>query len=112
SSEVWGGFRVARRARPSLHAAEFNPKRIVIEASHDGYRRLPGRNTHWRRWTFSPDSLQIDDTVTGRFGRAEARLHLHPAVVVQHLDTEARRATLRLAGGQTLQVEATGAAMT
>lgn len=111
SSEVWGGFRVARRARATLHGAEAGAKRIVIHGSHDGYRRLPGRNTHWRRWTFGPDSLQVDDTLTGRFHSAEARYHLHPAVVVQQLDAEARRAILRLPSGQSAVLDATGAAL-
>jgi uncharacterized heparinase superfamily protein len=111
SSEVWGGFRVARRARATLHGAESGPKRIVVEASHDGYRRLPGRNVHWRRWTFGPGSMQIDDTVTGRFHSAVARLHLHPAVVVQRLDADTRCATLRLPGGQRAEVEVTGATL-
>jgi uncharacterized heparinase superfamily protein len=111
SSEVWGGFRVARRARATLHLAEPGAKRIVIEASHDGYRRLPGRNTHWRRWTFGPDSLQVDDTVTGRFHVAQARYHLHPAVVVQQADADARRVALRLPGGRAAVLDATGAAL-
>jgi uncharacterized heparinase superfamily protein len=111
SSEVWGGFRVARRAHATLHGADLAPKRIMVHGSHDGYRRLPGRNTHWRRWTFGPDSLQIDDTITGRFQSAEARYHLHPAVVVQQLDSEARRAVLRLPSGQSVLFDATGASL-
>src|SRR5262249_34987942 len=69
------------------------------------------RNTHWRRWTFGPDSLQIDDTITGRFRTAQARFYLHPAVVVQQLDADARRAVLRLPGGQTALFDATGASL-
>jgi uncharacterized heparinase superfamily protein len=111
SSEVWSGFRVARRARATLHGAEAGAKRIVVHGNHDGYRRLPGHNTHWRRWTFGPDSMQIDDTITGRFSTAEARFFLHPAVVVQQFDPEARRAVLRVPGGQTAVLDATGAAM-
>lgn len=111
SSEVWSGFRVARRARATLHGAEAGAKRIVVHGSHDGYRRLPGHNTHWRRWTFGPDSLQIDDTITGRFHTAMAHFFLHPAVVVQQLDADARRAVLRLPAGQTAVLDATGAAM-
>jgi uncharacterized heparinase superfamily protein len=111
SSEVWGGFRVARRARATLHAAEKAPKRIVVHGSHDGYRRLPGHNTHLRRWTFGPDWLQIDDTITGRFESAQARYYLHPAVTVQQLDAEAHRAMLRLPGGQSVIVDVTGASL-
>ena len=53
---------------------------VVIEASHDGYRRLPGRNRHRRRWTLGPQSLQIEDQVLGRRRSAEAFFHVHPAV--------------------------------
>lgn len=111
SSEVWGGFRVARRARATLHAAEAGPKRVVVHGSHDGYRRLPGRNIHSRRWTFGPDTLQVDDTITGRFRSAVARLHLHPAITVQRLDAEARHAVLRLPGGPVATLDVTGAAL-
>jgi uncharacterized heparinase superfamily protein len=111
SSEVWGGFRVARRARATLHSAESGGKRIVVHGSHDGYRRLPGRNTHSRRWTFGPDSLQVDDTVSGRFQSAQARYHLHPAVVVQQLDPHARHAVLRLPGGQAIILDVNGASL-
>ena len=39
---------------------------VTIEAAHDGYRHLPGRPTHGRRWQLRADELRIDDTVTGR----------------------------------------------
>ena len=80
SSEMWGGFRVARRARVSGRVAEHKGDTVVIEASHDGYHRLPGRNRHRRRWTLSPQSLQIEDQVSGRRRSAEAFFHVHPAV--------------------------------
>src|SRR6185295_1096925 len=48
SSEVWGGFRVARRAHCQWLATSRTPA-PSIEAVHDGYLRLPGRNTHRRR---------------------------------------------------------------
>ena len=80
SSEVWGGFRVARRARPlSLHWGK-TVDGGWVECAHDGYRRLPGRVTHWRRWTLSPTSLRIEDRLHGRYRRAIARLHLHPTI--------------------------------
>lgn len=111
SSEVWGGFRVARRARATVSGTEATPNRVVVHGSHDGYRRLPGRNIHWRRWTFGRDTLHVEDTLTGRFRTAVARLHLHPSIVVQRLDADARRATLRLPGGQIVEIDVTGAAL-
>jgi uncharacterized heparinase superfamily protein len=51
-----------------------------VEASHDGYRRLPGRNEHRRRWILDERSLLIEDEVSGAFTTAEAYFHLHPEV--------------------------------
>lgn len=79
SSEVWGGFRVARRARPfDLRIDE--GREIAIGCAHDGYGRLPGRPVHRRQWRFGDRALSIRDRIDGRFGRARARLHLHPDV--------------------------------
>jgi len=80
SSEVWGGFRVARRARPiGLRWGETTDS-LWAEGSHDGYQRLPGRVTHGRRWTLSPTHLRIQDRLDGHYQRAIARLYLHPAI--------------------------------
>lgn len=79
STEVWAGFRVARRARARLYSATSGLP-AVIEASHDGYRRLPGRNEHRRRWTLDDASLCIEDQISGEFRSAEACFHLHPEV--------------------------------
>ena len=84
SSEVWGGFRVARRARAKLACAALsaNGERALIDASHDGYRRLVGRVEHRRCWALNEHSLRIDDNLSGKFDRAEACFHLHPSVEV------------------------------
>ena len=97
SSEVWGGFRVARRARP----LEMNVGRRgdwVIAAAHDGYRRLGGRVVHHREWRCRPSQLVIQDRLSGRFRSAVARYHLHPAVQVEPAGPDGGR--LRLPGGQ------------
>lgn len=79
SSEVWGGFRVARRARTVVHEVVPGPTPLV-EASHDGYRRLAGRNEHRRRWSLEEQSLRIVDHISGELRVAEAWFHLHPLV--------------------------------
>ncbi len=85
SSEVWAGFRVARRARPL--GLEIVPEGDVkVVCSHDGYRRLPGQPMHTRQWLFETASLVVEDRVSGRFGHAEARFHLHPRVTLEALD--------------------------
>lgn len=107
SSEVWGGFRVARRARCVLHRTQPGPP-ILIEASHDGYCRLSGRNVHRRRWLLDTGSLRIEDEVSGRFDRAEAFFYLHPDIEVRHANAAA--VELRTPDGALLQVTFEGAA--
>jgi uncharacterized heparinase superfamily protein len=83
SSEVWAGFRVARRAHAQLHEASVSASERTIAASHDGYARLRGHAIHHRRWTLQDHALVIEDRIDGRFSRAQAYFHLHPDVQVQ-----------------------------
>lgn len=77
STEVWGGFRAGRRARPTLEEASASPTCVTIAASHDGYRHLPGRPVHRRRWHATPEGIDVIDEVTGGSRHAAvARLHL------------------------------------
>ncbi|WP_372763574.1 heparinase II/III family protein [Litorivivens sp.] len=65
SSEVWSGFRVARRARVCDVAVENAvAERYRIAASHDGYSRLSGKSVHRRDWCLTPGRLEIHDQVT------------------------------------------------
>ncbi|MDB4251138.1 heparinase II/III family protein [Amylibacter sp.] len=85
SSEVWSGFRVARRARP-LGLEIVREGGVKVVCSHDGYCRLPGQPMHRRQWFFEAASLVVEDSVSGNFGDAEARFHLHPKVILEELD--------------------------
>jgi uncharacterized heparinase superfamily protein len=82
SSEVWGSFRVARRARPFDVCYEDAGATQSAEASHDGYRHLRGRVIHRRRWTLEANGLVIDDHLAGRFESACAYWHIRPGVSV------------------------------
>jgi uncharacterized heparinase superfamily protein len=82
SSEVWGGFRVARRARADRMVVTREPA-VTVRGAHDGYRRLPGRNAHSREWSFGETHVVVSDRVSGDHARAEARFHLHPAIEVE-----------------------------
>jgi len=66
STEVWGVFRAGRRARVSGLAVRTVSSAITFEAVHDGFRRLPGRPLHRRRWLLTRDGLWVDDLVAGR----------------------------------------------
>ncbi len=88
SSEVWGGFRVARRAYPFGLMIEEIDDLITVKCSHDGYMRLKGKPIHQREWRFLESSLQITDTVSGFPRHAVARFHLHPAIKIVHVDRQ------------------------
>lgn len=84
SSDVWAGFRVARRAYPR----DLLVREDFIGCSHDGYRRLPGRNIHRREWTFSENSMMVRDMITGRFSEAVAHYYFHPDVRILKIEDE------------------------
>lgn len=77
SSEVWGGFRVGRRARVFDVQATFGR----VEAAHDGYRFLPGRPIHRRVWTLDDRELVVDDRITPARADGQANFHFAPGVV-------------------------------
>ena len=78
SSEVWAAFRVARRARPVGVSATVERGALVLQASHDGYLRLPGRVLHTRRWILGEGGLEVVDTLSGTMDEAVARFRLAP----------------------------------
>jgi uncharacterized heparinase superfamily protein len=100
SSEVWAGFRVARRAnvrvleRPEAGSPS-------LQASHDGYRRLSGAPVHRRRWRLQAQCLEIEDEVSGRGEhQVECHFHLHPSVQADGI--EGHKLLLRATGGRAL----------
>lgn len=82
SSQVWSGFRVARRARPFGLTIGIDGETAGIDCSHDGYRRLDGQPVHRRRIRLLPDGLDVADSVSGSGHGAEARFHFHPGWTV------------------------------
>jgi len=82
SSEVWSGFRVARRATPFNLKVESNKETTIISCCHTGYHRLPGHPTHCRSWQFSDGSMLITDMITGTFLEAIGRFHIHPGIEI------------------------------
>jgi uncharacterized heparinase superfamily protein len=107
SSEVWAGFRVARRARITRRTVTTTPLVTIVEASHDGYLRLRGRNEHRRRWTLDERSLFIEDEISGDFESAAAYLHLHPEVGAR--ESGATEILLNSSDGISLRVDFSGA---
>lgn len=87
SSEVWSGFRVARRAYPSSPILTSTEDIATIECSHNGYMRLSGKVTHRRKWEMSEDSFLITDNLSGHYSTAKAHYHLHPDIKVKKNDS-------------------------
>ena len=84
-AEFWGGFRVG--ARPNVVVREWSssPYGFVLEAEHDGYRRLACGALHRRRFEWGCGSgLVVEDWVhLLRPARLRVFLHLHPDCVVE-----------------------------
>ena len=82
SSEVWGGFRAARRAYPIDLRLDQTADQVRVACAHTGYRHLPGQPTPERTWDMTAASLRVTDRVTGGFREMVARYHFHPRVQV------------------------------
>nr|WP_311526684.1 alginate lyase family protein [uncultured Ralstonia sp.] len=107
SSEVWAGFRVARRAYPfGLHIAQAADS-ITVSCAHDGYRRLPGKPVHRRTWLAQPRKLQVTDVIEGAYRTASARFHLHPHVSA---NAQGNRVQLTLPDGRSITAAFSGGA--
>lgn len=78
-SEVWDGFRVARRAYPRIMEEQPN---ILLRASHDGYARYG--YTHTRTIRCEAGRIKIEDELSGQPSLScQAYWHFHPSVPVQ-----------------------------
>jgi uncharacterized heparinase superfamily protein len=79
-SEVWGNFRVARRARPRRVFWRSGAQSILAQAEHDGYRRLPADVMHQRTvvWRVGKYWLIVDLLKGKRAISVSSFVHLHP----------------------------------
>lgn len=85
SSEVWSGFRVARRAYASLLKATSSSDSVEIVASHDGYKRLKPAIIHQRSISANIGEITITDELTD--GTGLYYLHLHPDIEITKVDS-------------------------
>ena len=80
-SEIWGAFRIARRAKPvSAALSDWEDGCLEFSGAHDGYRRLPGKPVHERRIRMDSKGVwSIQDSVTGTGEHLiESFVHIHP----------------------------------
>lgn len=106
SSEVWSGFRVARRAKIIKREVSLFDDNIQLSATHDGFKKLGVNCEHGRSWLVTQSSINIIDTLTGKFDTATGFLHLHPDVQVLKVSEDV--ITL-MTGDYTVDVKVEGA---
>lgn len=77
-SQVWGGFRVAQRAK----VIDLVETEETLKATHDGYKHLGC--FHTREWHFLDKTIKVVDTISGKIpNRAIAYLHFHPSIKLE-----------------------------
>jgi uncharacterized heparinase superfamily protein len=112
SSEVWSGFRVARRARVTQIEKNELEDKIEFSAIHDGYTRLPNKPKHKRKWNLGEDFLEILDEVSGRDNCIRLRFYLHPDIEISQNETEiflysSSKALVKICSSQFIEVLST-----
>jgi uncharacterized heparinase superfamily protein len=86
SSEVWSGFRVARRARITDVEIFDEDKKLEFSAVHDGYTRIASKPLHKRKWKMKDGCLEVVDEVTGSRNSVQLRFYLHPDILIDMID--------------------------
>ncbi|WP_368881697.1 heparinase II/III family protein [Shewanella algae] len=81
SSQVWSGFRVAKRAYAKLERSKSDSLKIEIVASHDGYIQQGLETRHTRGLECTANAVIINDTLS-KAVIACFHLHFHPDVNV------------------------------
>ena len=71
-SQVWGSFRVGKRAKMTIHEDE----PFFLKASHNGYKAALGI-THTRIFTAEQNAINITDNISGNRTRAAAVAYFH-----------------------------------
>jgi hypothetical protein len=69
-SDVWGGFRVGKRAKIKI----MRDTNTILEAEHNGYKP----NTHKRQFNFNQQDFSIIDTLSNSKTVAQSFMHFHP----------------------------------
>lgn len=88
-TQVWGGFRVAKRAKISNLEEGANE----VKATHNGYKNLG--ILHTRTFKTQEAEIQIIDTLNeGKTDKQKAFIHLHPMVGGTKINSDQKSLTL------------------
>jgi uncharacterized heparinase superfamily protein len=103
SSDVWGLFKLGRRARIVDVSYAAQDDSTTLSASHNGYSRRGAALLHRREWSLRPDRLILLDALEGVGERHVAvYFHLHPSLSAELMN--AHTARICLPGGQTFEL--------
>ncbi len=78
-SEVWGGFRVGRRA----NAVITDESKVAIKGYHNGYKRFGVY--HQRIFNFNKKNITIEDSMVAKnslHGKSSAYFHFYPGIEI------------------------------
>ncbi len=87
SSEVWSGFRVAKRARIIQIEKKVFKDKVEFSAVHDGYTHILNKSKHKRKWRLNNEYLEILDEVSGQDNTIQLRFYLHPDIEICQNDS-------------------------
>lgn len=82
SSQVWSGFRVAKRAKILDRSYLIQNKSLILSASHNGYKSKESGCVHTRNLTLEPRRLIVNDRLVGSYRSAKSIFHFHPGLSV------------------------------
>jgi len=89
SSQVWSGFRVAKRAsilnRIVNRVVDNN---VRFSAAHNGFKKQGVNCIHQRDWLAENTSVTVIDRLIGNYINAVGYLHLHPEIDVVNITNE------------------------
>lgn len=106
SSEVWDGFRVAKRAKVFNVINEKLKNFTVFEAHHDGYARLYSGLTHKRKIKLDNETVEISDFVNSKKYPVFVNYYLHPFIKVHEVNQ--RELILNTSSNRQLTIKSTG----
>jgi hypothetical protein len=80
-TDVWGGFRVGRRAKPLI----LEESQTQLGASHTGYNNLD--INHTRVFQIDVSEIKISDKLDGEKKDSIAFMHLHPDIKLEEMES-------------------------
>jgi len=99
-SEIWGGFRVGRRAIPQIISERDNEIEATLKHSTCNF-------IHARKYNFFENRIRIQDKITPR-NQAQAYLHFHPSInvlLISENTIQTNIGKIEIKGADTIKLE-------